>query len=183
MCRFVKDNGLWACLAAMATYAKDLNTAELAYAAIREVEKVQFISNIKDIPVKEARNAEMALLCGHYVDAEAILLQAGLIFRAIMLNIQLYNWDRALELAVKHKTHVDTILGFRQRYLARFDRKETNKRFLQYKEGVEVDWEKIQAKIEMEYQKERERPSMAASSGGGGGGGGAPPKPRAAKDH
>jgi hypothetical protein len=27
-------------------------------------------------------------------DAEAILLTAGLIFRAIMLNIQLYNWDR-----------------------------------------------------------------------------------------
>ena len=59
-----------------------------------QVEKVQFISNIKDIPVKEARNAEMALLCGNYTDAEAILLQAGLIFRAILLNIQLYNWDR-----------------------------------------------------------------------------------------
>nr|KAG5699070.1 hypothetical protein BaRGS_017753 [Batillaria attramentaria] len=103
LCRFVKDDGLWACLAAMATYAKDLNTAEMAYAAIKEVEKVQFISNIKDIPIKEARNAEMALL--------------------------------ALELAVKHKTHVDTILGYRQKYLARFDRKETNKRFLQYSEG------------------------------------------------
>ena len=59
-----------------------------------QVEKVQFISNIKDIPVKEARNAEMALLCGNYTDAEAILLQAGLVFRAVMLNIQLYNWDR-----------------------------------------------------------------------------------------
>jgi hypothetical protein len=47
--------------------------------------------NIKEIPVKEARNAEMALLCGSPQDAEAILLTAGLIFRAIMLNIQLYN--------------------------------------------------------------------------------------------
>jgi intraflagellar transport protein 80 len=36
----------------------------------------------------------MALLCGSPQDAEAILLTAGLIFRAIMLNIQLYNWDR-----------------------------------------------------------------------------------------
>ena len=44
--------------------------------------------------MKEARNAEMALLCGSPQDAEAILLTAGLIFRAIMLNIQLYNWDR-----------------------------------------------------------------------------------------
>ena len=40
----------------------------------------------------------MALLCGNPMDAEAILLQAGLTFRAIMLNIQLYNWDRWVDL-------------------------------------------------------------------------------------
>lgn len=43
---------------------------------------------------------------------------------------------RALELAVKHKTHVDTVLAFRQRFLQKFGRKEANKRFLQYAEGV-----------------------------------------------
>ena len=32
-------------------------------------------------------------------EAEAILLQAGLVFRAIETNIKLFNWDRALELA------------------------------------------------------------------------------------
>jgi len=37
LCRFVKDNSLWACLAAMSAYAKDLSTAEVAYAAIDEV--------------------------------------------------------------------------------------------------------------------------------------------------
>lgn len=61
---------------------------------IFQAEKVHFIANIKDIPVKSARNAEMALLCGNPSDAESILLQAGLIFRAVMLNMQLYNWDR-----------------------------------------------------------------------------------------
>ncbi|KAL5004430.1 hypothetical protein ScPMuIL_017886 [Solemya velum] len=163
LCRFVKDEILWACLAAMSAYAKELNTAEIAYAAIKEADKVQFIINIKDIPVKEARNAEMALLCGSPQDAEAILLQAGLIFRAIMLNIQLYNWDRALELAVKHKTHVDTALGYRHKYLDKFDKKETSKKFLQFQEGIEIDWEKIEAKIQMEYQKERERPAMSTA--------------------
>jgi hypothetical protein len=44
--------------------------------------------------------------------------------------------NRALELAVKHKTHVDTVLAFRQKYLDNFGRKETNKRFLQYAQGV-----------------------------------------------
>ena len=44
--------------------------------------------------------------------------------------------SRALELAIKHKTHVDTVLAYRQRYLQNFDKKETNKRFIQYSEGV-----------------------------------------------
>ncbi|KAH3805338.1 hypothetical protein DPMN_133639 [Dreissena polymorpha] len=155
---------LWSCLASMSAYAKELNTAEVAYAAIQEADKVQFILNIKDIPVKDARNAEMALLCGNPQDAEAILLQAGLTFRAIMLNIQLYNRDRALELAVKHKTHVDTVLGYRQKCMDQYGKSETNKRVLQYKEGIEIDWEKIEAKIEMQYQKERERPDRPVST-------------------
>ena len=45
---------------------------------------------------------------------------------------------RALELAVKHKTHIDTVLAYRQRYLRNFDKKETNKRFIQYAEGVRI---------------------------------------------
>lgn len=44
--------------------------------------------------------------------------------------------SRALELAVKHKTHVDTVLAYREKFLQTFGRKETNKRFLQYAEGV-----------------------------------------------
>ena len=61
-----------------------------------QTDKVQFLQHIKDIPAKEARNAEMALFCGHYNDAEGILLTAGLTFRAIMLNIQLFAWERYL---------------------------------------------------------------------------------------
>lgn len=163
LCRFVKEESLWACLAGMAAYAKEFATAEIAYAAIDEADKVHFIQHIKDLPSKEAQNAEMALFCGQPQDAEGILLQGGLIFRAIMLNITLYNWDRALELAVKHKTHVDTVLAFRQRYLQNFDKQETNKRFLQYSEGVQIDWEKIEAKMQLEIQQERERPARSAA--------------------
>ena len=46
--------------------------------------------------------------------------------------------NRALDLAVKHKTHVDTVVAYRQRYLDNFDKKETNRRFMQYAEGVRV---------------------------------------------
>ena len=51
--------------------------------------------------MKEARAAEMAVMTGHYQDAENLLLQSGLVFRAVLLNIYLHQWERALDLAVK----------------------------------------------------------------------------------
>ncbi|XP_054061456.1 intraflagellar transport protein 80 homolog isoform X3 [Rissa tridactyla] len=173
LCRFVKatatdeDQTMWACLAAMAVANKDMATAEIAYASIGEIDKVQYINSIKDLPSKESRMAHILLFSGNTQEAETLLLQAGLIYQAIQVNINLYNWDRALELAVKHKTHVDTVLAYRQKFLEDFGKKETNKRFLQYAEGLEVDWNKIKAKIEMEIAKERERaaasPAVRAS--------------------
>lgn len=142
LARFVKDDTVWACLAAMATAYKELNTAEVAYAAINEVDKVQYIHYIREIPIKEARMAEMALMGGHISDAESILLQSGLYFRAIMLNLTTYNFERALQLAIKHRTHVDTVIAFRQRYLVRFNKKESSKAFQQYEKQVSLNPQK-----------------------------------------
>ena len=43
----LQDETLWACVAAMAAYAKELETAEIAYAAIDEV---THFSNTTDTP-------------------------------------------------------------------------------------------------------------------------------------
>ncbi|RKO83675.1 hypothetical protein BDK51DRAFT_38038 [Blyttiomyces helicus] len=157
LCRHIKMQELWACLAAMAVFGQDLNTAEVAYAAIDEVQKVEYICYIRDIPSSEGRAAEMALLRRQPREAENILLAANLVYRAIRMWINLYSWDRALELAVKCKTHVDTVLYFRGKYLKAMGRKETNKRFLQYAQGVTVEWDKIKAKMAMEEEAERTR--------------------------
>merc|ERR1711916_148276 len=117
-----------------------------------------YILYIKSIPTIEARNAELALFRRSPGEAEAILLQAGLVYRAIKMNINDYNWDRALNLASKHKTHVDTVLAYRKKYLKQFGRKETIKRFITMSEGVVIDWDKITAKIEKEKEDERARP-------------------------
>ncbi|XP_008307942.1 intraflagellar transport protein 80 homolog [Cynoglossus semilaevis] len=162
LCRFAKDQSLWACLAAMSMTHRELTTAEMAYAAIGELPRVQYIKIIKEQPSKESSLAHMLLFSGQVQEAEATLLQAGLIYRAIQVNINLFNWERALDLAVKHKTHVDTVLAYREKFLKKFGRKETNQRFLQYAEGVEVDWTKIQAKLEMEMSKEREKAANAS---------------------
>ncbi len=42
-------------------------------------------------------------------------------------------------MAVKHKTHVDTVLAYRQKYLKRFEKKETNKKFIQFAQGVNIN--------------------------------------------
>ena len=46
-------------------------------------------------------------------------------------------------------------LFLRLKYLARCDKEESNTKYLQYMKEVEVDWEKINEKIEEEYKKER----------------------------
>ena len=119
LCRFVKDDALWASLAAMAIQQQSLDTAETAFAAIKEVEKLKYILFIKDIPSEEGRRAEIALYQRRTAEAEKILLQASppLVYRAIKMNIRQFKWGRALDLAVEHKTHVDTVLGYRQKYL------------------------------------------------------------------
>lgn len=157
LCRFVKDQQLWSTLAAMAMKSKELNTAEVAFAAIEEVDRLQFITHIREIPSPEGQSAYMHLFRRQPDDAENILLQGGLIYRAIKLNIHLFRWERALDLALKYKTHVDTVIGYRGKYLTEWNKTETNAKFIKFSEGVEIDWEKIKAKIAQEKEKERAR--------------------------
>lgn len=99
----------------------------------------------------------MALLRRQSDEAERILLQANppLIYRAIKMNLTLYRWNRALDIALKFKTHVDTVLGYRQKYLEEFQKKETNAKFLQYASQVNIDWEAIATKEAQEAASER----------------------------
>ena len=49
--------------------------------------------------------------------------------------------------SIKHQSHVDTVLAYRLKYLARCDKEENNKKYIQYMKEVEVDWDKINQKI------------------------------------
>lgn len=157
LCRFVKSQPLWTCLAGMALQYQHLDTAEIALAAINEVDKLHYILHVKDIPSHEGRNAAMALYRRNVEEAEAILLQASppLVYRAIKMNIRLFRWDRALDLALQHKTHVDTVLAYRERSLRASKRPESNERFLQLAAEVAIDWDAIKAKIAQEKERER----------------------------
>jgi len=153
LCRYVKEPTLWACLAAMALHARELNTAEISLAAIDEVAKVQFINFVKTIPSEQGRSAELALFCKRPHEAEQILLQARLYYRAIKMNIRLFKWTRALEIAVTNKKHVDTVIGYRKRYLESVSREEDVEKFKQFAE-LEVDWVAIKTKIKQDKEQE-----------------------------
>lgn len=156
MCRFVKEQTLWACLAAMSIYCRELNTVEIALAAIDEADKVQYINYIKDLPSEPSRNAALALYCKKFNEAEQILLGARLFYRAIKLNIKSYKWERALQIARQNSTHVDTVCAYRKRYLQQLGREETDENFANLSKELDLDWETIKAKIRADKDREEE---------------------------
>ncbi|KAF6215468.1 hypothetical protein GE061_010222 [Apolygus lucorum] len=157
LCRMVKDEALWACLAVMATQGKEIDTAESAYAAINQFDKVLYLQHIREIKLKPVQMAEMSLLGGNVQEAEALLLQNGMIFRAIMTNISTHNWERALEIATRNRTHIDTVLLYRQRFMDRLGKQEANEKFNMLRSNVEINEEQIDVKVQYELEKEKDR--------------------------
>jgi len=129
---------IWSLLALLSLSKKQLKIAELCYAELNEVAKVEYLQHIQSIPSDEGKQAEMALFRRAPDEAERILLQASppLTYRAIKLNIELFKWNRALDIALKYRTHVDTVCAYRDRFLKQFNKTETDPKFLQY--GKEV---------------------------------------------
>lgn len=66
------------------------------------MDKVQYLSYVRELPTPEKRNAELALFFRQPQQAEATYLQAGLIFRAIQLNMSLFLWERSEVIPSKH---------------------------------------------------------------------------------
>ena len=63
----------------------------------RQIDKVHYIAEIKALPSAECRNAELALFSHRPQHAEAIYLQAGMVYKAIQLNTDLFNWERCVQ--------------------------------------------------------------------------------------
>lgn len=157
LCRSMNNTTLWACLAVLSTQTYQtndtINIAEEAFANINHYEKVYYIKYIKSLPNSVQQKAALALLGGKHQEAESILLHNGMVFQSIWTNIRLYNWKRALELAIKHKTHIDTVLYLRKQYLKTLGKPENNNEFIAIHENIKYDEEKVKEKIDLEMKK------------------------------
>jgi len=149
LCRFIKSKELWGTLAGMAVQHQDLDSAEIALSAVKEVDKLQYIKFIKNLPNVEIRNSEMMLYKRCSDEAESILLQASpkLVYHAVKLNVRLFKWERALEIAEKEGKYVDIVCWYRRKFLAEFGREENIKGFGKYL-GEEYSDEEIGRKKE-----------------------------------
>ena len=85
----------------------------------------------------------------------------------IKLNIRLFRWERALELAIKYTTDagtlVDIVLAYRENFLKANKLQESDKKFIQYGKQVAIDYEKIAKKKEIEREKEKETQQYSSS--------------------
>ena len=151
LCRYVKDKVLWTAFSAICISNREIQIAETALAAIDEVDKVNFIEKILKLKEQKCNDclisAYVLLLSNRIDEAEKILLQGNLIYRAIKININLFRWARALNLAITYKTHVDTVLAYRQRYLESVGLQEVNSKFIELSRDTNIDWTKIKEKI------------------------------------
>jgi intraflagellar transport protein 80 len=145
----------------------ELEPAAIAYAALEQIEKVRFIEKARATPNGARRAADLAAFKREPEEAERILLGAGLVFRAIELNLRLFDWDRALEIALEHKTHIDTVLCFRAAYLKRNKRREDKKDFVAAAREVEVSEEQVRAKIAREREREKALPAREETARAG----------------
>lgn len=70
--------------------------------------------------------------------------------------------DRALELAKKYRTHVETVVAYRRRHLQQTKRNEMLSSFRQL-DNVKVDWDEIQKQKEEDKQKEAHQEDKKSS--------------------
>jgi len=70
------------------------------------------------------------------------------------MNIKLYRWEKALDIAINNKTHVDTVIAYRARFLEQYQKEETIEKFKQYNKDIQVDWSTVKAKIRADKDRE-----------------------------
>lgn len=137
LCRYLSDSvdrsKLWSSFAGMSLFARKLDFAEIAYSEIDCIDKALYIQQIQSLKDSTAKSGEILLISGRVKEAESIFLSSGFLLRAVKHNIDLFNWSRALELAQKYaheNSHlISIVLHYRNAYLEKFNKKETNQVF------------------------------------------------------
>ena len=165
LCNICNDETLWGSLTGLAIDNGQIEIALQGLTALEEPDKILFLRSIQKLPLQPSRDAELALYRKNIKSAENILIQNDLIYRVIELNMRLFRWRRALELAIDHRSHIDTVIAFRKKYLTNWNKEESIDLFLKYESEVDVNWEIIQEKCRQEMEKEYQMAGIKRENG------------------
>ena len=145
---------MWRVLAGVALRNRDLAVLQEALTALTDIPKLEMVSKISSYD-KERQVAELLLLSRRADEAVSVLLAAKRIFRALKTLIKLHRWEAALDLALQHQSHVDTVLAYRARWLETVGESEVSAKFSALNGEVGFDWTQVQSKVRAEKDKER----------------------------
>lgn len=130
ICRMGQNILLWALLAALSAKRNQLEISEEAYSSALQIDKVDYMSFLKDLSESE-QMAENILLNGARIEeAETILLHNQKIGEAIQFCMRLNRWSRALDIAEKNATDVKLVLKERAKYLKALNKAETDNHYI-----------------------------------------------------
>ena len=152
LCRIVSETRLWACLATSAACEGEIQISEISYSALHAIDKVEFWKQIDTYIGNDIQSAILSLLQNKNAQTEGVFIKCGKVFKAIELNLRTFNWDRALTLAIKHQTHIDTCIAYRAKFIKSLSIEEDRKKFKQFSD-IEIDWDKINLKVFNEPDK------------------------------
>jgi len=167
LCHICNDETLWGALAGLAIDNGQIEVALQGLTALEEPDKILFLRSILELPLQSHKEAELALYRKKIKGAESILLQNDLVFRAIQLNMRLFKWKRALEVAIDYRTHIDTVIAFRGKYLENTNKTETIELFLKYRNEVDINWNVIEEKCRQELDDEFRSAGIKRSAASG----------------
>jgi len=166
LCRLTSQVFLWASLAAQAINKRQLEVAETAYAELNDIPKVEFLQRVQNQSSEDVRQADLLLFRRLPDEAERLLLQTSppLISQAIRLNVELFRWNRALELALKHRSFVEAVLAYRLQYLDEFGQTEHDPKYIQTASQFQVDVNAILADNPLDIALEQQQAAQQSSS-------------------
>jgi hypothetical protein len=142
MNNFSNHRQLWSTFAGMSLMSRNLDLIETSYQELEKIENLLFIHKIKSIN-DEAKKCELLVLTGNVKEAENLMIQSTFVLRAILLNVCLSNWNRALDLAVNAEAHqedkvlVKLVVSLRKQFLRKQGiEREKIKEFIEAEDSV-----------------------------------------------
>jgi intraflagellar transport protein 80 len=117
-------------LCSLCLAANKIEIACTCYVNLKRVAHVEYLRTLLN-KTGEERAAGLSVFRGQFSEGEQILLNCGKVFEAIKMCCDVFRFERALEISLKFKTHVDSVLYLRKKYLEYANRIETNKDFIE----------------------------------------------------